>query len=247
MKNWPDKGKIEFINYYVKYRPETNSVLKNINIKINPGEKIGVVGRTGSGKSTLCLCVFRILEPEKGTIIIDDVDICKIGLKTLRSKLTIIPQDPILMEGTLKYNIDPLGKYTNEQIIEIIKKIGFEYILDTNSKRLEMPITENGGNLSVGERQLICIVRAILRKSKIILMDEATANIDMKTEDIIQKAINELLVGASIITIAHRIKTILNYDKILVLADGEVIEFDHTKELLDNKQSEFYQLYSKSH
>lgn len=167
LSTWPSFGRIKFVNYSVRYRPETDLVLKNLNFDILPGEKVGVVGRTGSGKSTLCLALFRILEPSLGTILIDDVDICEIGLKKLRSNLTIIPQDPNLMLGTLKYNIDPLNMYTEEQIKEVMQMIGFWYICENNSKGLEQPISENGSNLSVGEKQLICITRAILRVIKI--------------------------------------------------------------------------------
>jgi ATP-binding cassette, subfamily C (CFTR/MRP), member 1 len=167
LTSWPSFGRIKFVNYSVRYRPETDLVLKNLNFDVLPGEKVGVVGRTGSGKSTLCLALFRILEPSLGTIIIDDVDICEIGLKKLRTNLTIIPQDPNLMLGTLKYNIDPLNMYTDEEIKEVMQMIGFWYICENNSKGLEQPISENGSNLSVGEKQLICITRAILRVRKI--------------------------------------------------------------------------------
>ena len=246
LKNWPNKGKIEFINYSVKYRPDTEIVLKNINFTINPKEKIGIVGRTGSGKSTITLCLFRIIEPLSGKILIDDVDITKIGLDKLRKNLTIIPQDPALMEGTLRYNIDPLNLNKDIDIINIMEKIGFNYIIENNPLGINQIIQEGGSNLSVGEKQLICITRAILRKSKIIIMDEATANIDYQTEEIIQKAINEILNNSSVITIAHRIKTIINSDKIIVLENGEIVDFDTPKKLLENKNGLFYNLYSKS-
>ena len=244
-KNWPKEGKIRFENYSVKYRPNTEIVLKNLNFSINGNEKIGIVGRTGSGKSTICLCLFRILEPFKGKIYIDDEDITTIGLNLLRTNITIIPQDPCLMEGTLKYNIDPFNKISNEKIITILKKIGFEYT-ESDDKILDRKIEQNGTNLSVGEKQLICICRAILRKSKIVVMDEATANIDMTTEEKIQKAIQYVLDDSTVITVAHRIKTIINYDKILVLNNGEIAEFDTPNNLLNNENSLFYQLYSKS-
>jgi ATP-binding cassette subfamily C (CFTR/MRP) protein 1 len=163
LENWPSEGKIELKNYSVRYRPETNLVLKNLSFNIKGGEKIGVVGRTGSGKSTLCLSLFRILEADQGKIFIDDVDISEVGLKKLRTALTIIPQDPNLMAGTLKYNIDPIGLFSVEQISEVMKIIGFWYICDRDEKGLNQPISENGSNLSVGEKQLICITRAILR------------------------------------------------------------------------------------
>ena len=163
LNQWPQQGKIQFIDYSVKYRPETELVLKNLNFTINPKEKIGVVGRTGSGKSTLCLSLFRILEATKGKILIDGVDIADIGLKKLRSNLTIIPQDPNLMEGSLRNNIDPLNLYTEEEIKEVMQMIGFWYICENDSKGLEQFISDGGSNLSVGEKQLICISRAILR------------------------------------------------------------------------------------
>ena len=253
---WPSEGGIRFENYSVQYRPETEIVLKNLNFEINPREKIGIVGRTGSGKSTIALCLFRILEAKEGKIFIDDVDIAEVGLKKLRSNITIIPQDPTLMEGSLKFNIDPLNIHTEQEIEDVMREIGFWYICERNleenknkpdnEKGLNMIITENGGNISIGERQLICITRAILRKSKIIIMDEATASIDVNTENIIQKAINNLLNDSTILTIAHRIKTVLNSDRILVLDNGEVREFDSPKILLMNKESMFYEFYNNA-
>ena len=253
---WPSEGNIKFENYSVQYRPETEIVLKNLNFEIRSKEKIGIVGRTGSGKSTIALCLFRILEAKEGKIYIDDIDISQIGLTKLRSNITIIPQDPTLMEGSLKFNIDPLNKHTEKEIEDIMREIGFWYICERNleeninkpdeEKGLNMIITENGGNISIGERQLICITRAILRKSKIIIMDEATASIDVNTENIIQKAINNLLNDSTILTIAHRIKTVLNSDRILVLEDGEVKEFDTPKNLLENKNSKFYEFYNST-
>ena len=244
--SWPHKGKIEFNNFSVKYRPDTEIVLKDINIVIQGKEKVGIVGRTGSGKSTITLCLFRILEATQGKIMIDDVDISSVGLDKLRHNLTIIPQDPALMEGTLRYNIDPLDKSSDNDIINIMEKIGFDYIVKRNNEGLNQEIAEGGSNLSVGEKQLICITRAILRKSKIIIMDEATANIDYKTEEMIQKAVSDLLNDSTFLTIAHRIKTIINYDKILTLDDGRVVDFDSPKNLLNDKTTLFYELYSKS-
>ena len=150
------------------------------------------------------------------------------------------------MEGTLRYNIDPLNLSSNENILKVMKSIGFDYIVDRDPEGLLQEISEGGSNLSVGEKQLICITRAILRKSRIIIMDEATASIDYKTEEIIQKAINEILNESTVITIAHRIKTILNYDKILALDNGEIVDFDTPKNLLEKKKGVFYELYNKS-
>ena len=251
---WPRLAVLTAINlripgclaFSVKYRPNTEIVLKNLNFVIQGQEKVGIVGRTGSGKSTITLCLFRILEATEGKILIDDVDISKLGLEILRHNLTIIPQDPALMEGSLRYNIDPLEKSDDNEIIKVMEKIGFDYIIKRDKQGLNQEIAEGGSNLSVGEKQLICITRAILRKSKIIIMDEATASIDYKTEEIIQKAVSEILNDSTFITIAHRIKTILNYDRILTLDNGKIVDFDTPKNLLNDKNSLFYELYSKS-
>lgn len=240
--NWPQHGKIDFVNFSVKYRPNTPIVLNCLNISIRNGEKIGVVGRTGSGKSTLCLCLFRILEAFEGKINIDDIDISKVPLDYLRSKLTIIPQDSAILDGTLRFNIDPINECKDEEIISVLNNIGLWEIL--KEKNILAEITEEG--LSVGEKQLICIARAIIRKSKIILTDEATASIDLVTEEKIQKALNNYFNQATIITIAHRIKTVINNDKILVLDKGKVVEFGSPKELLNNKEGIFFSLYSNS-
>ena len=180
----------------MKYRPNTEVVLKHINFSINSNEKVGIVGRTGSGKSTICLCLFRILEPLTGTIYIDDEDITNIGLDLLRQNITIIPQDPCLMAGTLKYNIDPFNRTDDKEIIKVLNEIGFDSISKLSNKEekktniLDRMIEQNGTNLSVGEKQLVCIARAILRKTKSVVMDEATANIDIKTEEKIQNALH---------------------------------------------------------
>jgi ABC-type multidrug transport system fused ATPase/permease subunit len=244
--NWPENGKIKFENYSTKYRPDTDIVLKKINFNVNSQEKIGIVGRTGSGKSTITLSLFRILEPIEGIISIDDIDITTIGLKKLRSNITIIPQDPAIFSGTLRYNIDPLNLVTDDEIKNVMNKINFNYIINKHPNGLYQDIAEGGSNLSVGEKQLICICRAILRKSKIIIMDEATASIDFQTEEIIQKAINEIMKNSTVLTIAHRIKTIIKYDKILVLDNGEVKDFDSPEILKKKKDGIFYELYQKS-
>ena len=244
-EEWPKNGEIEFKNFSVKYRPETEIVLKNISFHILPREKVGVCGRTGSGKSTICLCLFRILESYEGQIFIDNVDISTIGLDLLRSNITIIPQDPCLLEGTLKYNIDPFNKIEGKEIIQILKNIGFDYT-ETDDKIMDKMIEPGGANLSVGQKQLVCIARALLRKSRIVVMDEATANIDMNTEQTIQKALKLVLENSTVITVAHRIKTIINYDKILVLDNGKVKEFDSPANLLKDENSLFHELYSKS-
>ena len=243
--NFPKSGKIEFVNYSVRYRPDTKIVLKNLNILIQPGEKVGIVGRTGSGKSTLTLCLFRILEATTGQILIDDIDISLLGLSLLRSIITVIPQDPTLIEGSLRENLDPAGKFSDESMIECLKSIEIDYLLEEEG--LNFMVKENGDNLSAGERQLICMARAMIRKSKIIVMDEATSSIDYNTEQLIQKVILTSLKNSTVLTIAHRIKTILEYDKILVFDQGHLIEQGSPKELIEKKNGHFYGLYTQSH
>ena len=241
-QHFPIKGEITFKNYSNKYRPNTPLVLNNISINLHHGEKVGIVGRTGCGKSTLCLSLFRLIEPTSGNIYIDNVDITSIGLKYLREIITIIPQDQFLFEGRLRDNIDPLEKYTDAQIKDILNKVG----LEKYNKELTMDIAENGSNLSIGEQQLICIARALLRNNKIVIMDEATASVDYETETIIQNVVCEQMKEFTVLTIAHRIKTVLGYDKILVLDKGKVVECGHPKELLKNTNGMFYDLYMQS-
>ena len=246
LKHWPSKGEIIFDNFSAKYRNDTEIFLKNISLSIKAGEHIGLVGRTGCGKSTLALCLFRLIEPHSGKIYIDDVDITSIGLKKLRENLTIITQESTILDGSLRYNFDPKGEHTDREIYKVLRKIGFEEFVKKQPLHLSHVISENGSNLSIGEKQLICITRAILRKSKIVILDEATASIDFKHEETVQKAIDELLKNSTLISIAHRIKTVLNSDKILVLEKGEIKEYDNPDVLLKDKKSYFYELYTKS-
>ena len=244
--HWPSKGEIILDNLCAKYRNDTELVLKNVSLTIRAGEHIGLVGRTGCGKSTLALCLFRLIEPFSGKIYIDDVDITSIGLKKLRENLTIITQESTILDGTLRYNFDPKGEHSDKEIYKVLKKIGFDEFVKKKRFKLSHTISENGSNLSIGEKQLICITRAILRKSKIVILDEATASIDFRHEEIVQKAIDQLLKNSTLISIAHRIKTVLNSDKILVLENGEVKEFDKPDVLLKDKNSYFSELYTKS-
>ena len=236
-------GKINFVNFSAKYRPNNPLALNNLTFEIMPCEKIGVVGRTGSGKSTISLCIFRLLEANSGNIYIDNININQIGLELLRNNLTIIPQEPTIIEGTLRENIDPFGTKTDLLINEAIKEVGLDDFM--SDKNLDYMINENGSNISIGEKQLICIARALLRKRKIIIMDEAMANIDYITENILQKNIDKIMKDCTVITIAHRIKTVINYDKILVLNNGEMVEFDSPQNLIA-KKGLFYQLYKES-
>jgi len=210
-RSWPESGEIEFKNYYAKYRPNLPFVLKDVSFKIHGSEKIGVVGRTGSGKSTTLLSLLRIIEAHAGQIFIDNVDISQIGLDDLRKKITIIPQDPLLYKGTLKQNLDLLGIYSEAQMWKALEKVCMkDKFLEAG---LESEVKEGGENLSAGEKQLICIARAILNKNKIILVDEATSSIDNVTEEAILESIKENFKDCTVITIAHRLKTIISSDR----------------------------------
>lgn len=257
-KTWPSEGEIIFKNYSTKYKTKGDLALKGINLSIKPQEKIGVVGRTGAGKSTLSLALFRLLEATEGTIEIDGLDISKMGLKDLRSHLGIIPQDAQAFEGTVRSNLDPFEQYSTEElwasielshlkphIVEMFRKEDNLELPASKEKMLDVKISENGGNLSVGQRQLLCLSRALLNTSKVLVLDEATAAVDMETDKIIQETIRSELKEKTILTIAHRIDTVLDSDKIIVLDAGQVKEFDTPENLLSNKQSIFYALCEK--
>lgn len=221
-------------------------IIKNLSCTINGGEKVGIVGRTGAGKSTLTSGLFRIIEAAEGKISIDDVDISTLGLHDLREKLSIIPQEPVLYSGTIRSNLDPHETCSDEELWAAIKDAHIEpYILKLENK-LSHEVSENGSNLSVGERQMICLTRALLKRSKIIVLDEATSAIDHLTDSLIQKTIRNAFSESTIITIAHRINTIIDYDRILVLDKGQLAEFDTPANLFSNKDSIFRSLCDES-
>ena len=243
---WPNNGKIEFINFSAKYRPFTPIILKKLNLVINPGEKVGIVGRTGSGKSSIVLSLSRIIEGYQGKIEIDGIDISELNLDDLRQSITIVPQDSFLIEGTLRENLDPMNIYSDSEIIKYLDEFSLFKQIEDNNKRLNIEITENGSNLSIGEKQLICFVRAVLKKSKVIILDEATSSMDVQTEKIIQNNINENLKDCTIIMIAHHIQMVSSCQKIIVIDKGEIVECDSYDKLMNDKKSKFYELYSES-
>ncbi|XP_077981991.1 ATP-binding cassette sub-family C member 5-like [Glandiceps talaboti] len=223
---WPQYGRVQYINFSMRYRENLPLVLKNITLDFKPQEKVGIVGRTGSGKSSLGVGLFRLVEPSTGYIDIDGVNCHEIGLFDMRSKLAIIPQDPVLFIGTVRYNLDPFEIYTDRQIWGALEKCYMMKAIKSLEEGLEAPVIENGENFSVGERQLMCMARALLRNSKVLMLDEATAAIDTETDSLIQVTIREAFKECTMLTIAHRLNTVLTCDRILVMSDGEVAEFD---------------------
>ncbi|CAH1098763.1 unnamed protein product [Psylliodes chrysocephalus] len=231
-REWPSKGKIHFKNTYLSYAPELSPVLKDLNIEIGSAEKIGIVGRTGAGKSTLINSLFR-LAPIDGSISIDDFNTALLGLRDLRSNISIIPQEPVLFSALLRYNLDPFEKHNDSVLWEALEHVELKEALPD----LNMTISEGGLNLSAGQRQLICLARAIVKNNKILVMDEATANVDPQTDSLIQRTIRERFKDCTVLTVAHRLNTIMDNDRVLVMDAGQVMEFDHPYYLLQNSES----------
>ncbi|XP_039496045.1 multidrug resistance-associated protein 1 isoform X10 [Drosophila santomea] len=241
-KNWPQEGRVEFQNFQVRYREGLDLVLRGVSFNIQGGEKVGIVGRTGAGKSSLTLALFRIIEAAGGRISIDGVDIASMGLHMLRSRLTIIPQDPVLFSGSLRINLDPFEIKTDDEIWEALELSHLKSFVKSLAAGLNHEISEGGENLSVGQRQLVCLARALLRKTKVLVLDEATAAVDLETDDLIQKTIRTEFKECTVLTIAHRLNTILDSDKVIVLDKGQITEFASPTELLDNPKSAFYSM-----
>ncbi|XP_036164279.1 multidrug resistance-associated protein 1 [Myotis myotis] len=232
---WPQVGRVEFRDYCLRYREDLDLVLKHINITIEGGEKVGIVGRTGAGKSSLTLGLFRIKESSAGEIIIDNVNIAKIGLHDLRFKITIIPQDPILFSGSLRMNLDPFSQYSDEEVWTSLELAHLKNFVSALPDKLNHECTEGGENLSVGQRQLVCLARALLRKTKILVLDEATAAVDLETDDLIQSTIRTQFEDCTVLTIAHRLNTIMDYTRVIVLDKGEIRECGAPSDLLQQR------------
>uniref|UniRef100_A0A8P0PR96 Multidrug resistance-associated protein 1 n=1 Tax=Canis lupus familiaris TaxID=9615 RepID=A0A8P0PR96_CANLF len=232
---WPQVGRVEFRDYGLRYRENLDLVLKHINITINGGEKVGIVGRTGAGKSSLTLGLFRINESAEGEIIIDDINIAKIGLHDLRVKITIIPQDPVLFSGSLRMNLDPFSQYSDEEVWTSLELAHLKDFVSGLPDKLNQECAEGGENLSVGQRQLVCLARALLRKTKILVLDEATAAVDLETDDLIQSTIRTQFDDCTVLTIAHRLNTIMDYTRVIVLDKGEIRECGQPSDLLQQR------------
>uniref|UniRef100_A0A8D0C184 ATP binding cassette subfamily C member 8 n=1 Tax=Salvator merianae TaxID=96440 RepID=A0A8D0C184_SALMN len=236
---WPDQGEIQIQNLSVRYDSTLKPVLKHVSAHISPGQKIGICGRTGSGKSSFSLAFFRMVDTFEGRIIIDGIDIAKLPLQTLRSRLSIILQDPILFSGTIRFNLDPEKKCTDSTLWEALEIAQLKHVVKALPGGLDAIVTEGGENFSQGQRQLFCLARAFVRKTSIFIMDEATASIDMATENILQKVVMTAFADRTVVTIAHRVHTILNADMVIVMKRGVILEYDKPEVLLEKEDSVF--------
>ncbi|CCH62018.1 hypothetical protein TBLA_0G00710 [Henningerozyma blattae CBS 6284] len=264
--DWPENGKIEINDVSLRYAPNLPRVIKNVSFTVDSKSKVGIVGRTGAGKSTIITALFRFLEPETGNIKIDNIDIVSIDLQKLRRSISIIPQDPTLFTGTIRSNLDPYTQYSDKEIFDsliCVNLVSREELAQVQSPSsndtssivsenfnhfldLEYNVSEGGSNISQGQRQLLCLARSLLGKPKIILLDEATASIDYESDKKIQETIRNEFGNSTILTIAHRLRSVIDYDKILVMDAGEVEEYDHPYSLLLNKNSIFYSMCEQS-
>lgn len=240
--HWPDRGGIEFKNYSSRYRPELPLVLKNISLDIKPGEKVGIVGRTGAGKSSLTMALFRMIEPVNGNIDIDKLNTSTIGLHDLRNHLSIIPQDSQLFEGTLRDNLDPEREKSDTELWRAVDLSHLRAYVESVPGGLDSRVSEGGGNMSAGQKQLVCLARALLTDTKVLVLDEATAAVDVETDQWIQETIRTEFSSRTILTIAHRLNTIMKSDRIVVLSFGEIAETGKPSELLADTNSLFYGL-----
>nr|AXN55887.1 ABC transporter C family member 2 [Crocus sativus] len=236
---WPSSGVIKFQDVVLRYRPELPAVLHGISFTIAGSEKIGIVGRTGAGKSSMLNALFRIVELERGTIFIDEYDVSKFGLLDLRKALGIIPQSPVLFSGTVRFNLDPFNEHNDADLWEALERAHLKDVIRRNALGLDAEVAEAGENFSVGQRQLLSLARALLRRSKILVLDEATAAVDVQTDALIQKTIREEFKSCTMLIIAHRLNTIIDCDKVLLLEGGQVLEFDRPENLLSNEDSAF--------
>ncbi|XP_016548338.2 ABC transporter C family member 2 isoform X2 [Capsicum annuum] len=236
---WPSAGSIRFENVVLRYRPELPPVLHGISFTISPSDKVGVVGRTGAGKSSMFNALFRLVEPERGRILIDDCDVSKFGLTDLRKVLGIIPQAPVLFSGTVRFNLDPFNEHNDADLWESLERAHLKDVIRRNSLGLDAEVSEAGENFSVGQRQLLSLARALLRRSKILVLDEATAAVDVRTDALIQKTIREEFKSCTMLIIAHRLNTIIDCDRILLLESGQLLEYDTPEVLLQKEGSAF--------
>lgn len=236
---WPSAGQVKFENVVMRYRPHLPPVLHGLTVEIRAMEKIGVVGRTGAGKSSMFNTLFRIVEAEQGQIFIDGVDVHSLGLSDLRKSLGIIPQTPVLFSGSIRFNLDPFNEHTDADLWESLERSHLKDVVRRNTLGLEAEVAEGGENFSVGQRQLLSLARALLRRSKVLVLDEATAAVDVGTDSLIQKTIREEFKSCTMLIIAHRLNTIIDSDRIMVLDAGQLVEIDTPLNLLSKDDSVF--------
>ncbi|KAJ2785541.1 hypothetical protein H4R18_000486 [Coemansia javaensis] len=243
---WPEQGMVEFRDYSTRYREGLDLVLRDLSFRVLPSQKVGIVGRTGAGKSSLTLALFRIVEAAGGQILLDGEDIAQYGLFDVRSRLSIIPQDPVLFAGTVRENLDPFAQYSDQEIWRALELAHLADFVRSKDERLEFAVAQGGENFSVGQRQLICLARALLKRAKVLVLDEATAAIDNATDAIIQQTIRSEFRNCTVLTIAHRLNTIIDSDMILVVDGGRLAEYDTPSNLLDREDSLFSKLVEEA-
>ncbi|XP_046598085.1 ATP-binding cassette sub-family C member 4-like isoform X1 [Neodiprion lecontei] len=240
---WPSDGGLIFKNVTMRYADNEPPVLKDLNVDIKPGWKVGIVGRTGAGKSSLVSALFRLHDGvTDGEIIIDGINTRSVGLHELRRGISIIPQEPILFSETLRYNLDPFGHYSDTELWHSLREVELENMISS----LDIPVAEGGANFSVGQRQLICLARAILKENKLLVLDEVTANIDPITDKLIQNTISRRFAECTVVTIAHRLNTVMNSDRVLVMGEGRILEYDHPHLLLKDRNGYFSQMLQQT-
>ncbi|XXG48214.1 hypothetical protein AAC387_Pa02g2725 [Persea americana] len=237
LPSWPFGGKIDLQDLKIRYRPNAPLVLKGITCTFQAGNRVGVVGRTGSGKTTLISALFRLVEPDCGRILIDGLDICSMGLKDLRVKLSIIPQEPALFRGSIRSNLDPLGLYSDHEIWEALEKCQLAAAIRCLPMLLDSSVSDDGENWSAGQRQLFCLGRVLLKRNRILVLDEATASIDSATDAILQRVIRQEFASCTVITVAHRVPTVTDSDMVMVLSYGKLIEYDKPAKLMETDSS----------
>jgi len=241
-ESWPSDGNITMNNISMRYRPDLDDVLKGLSCNISSCEKIGIVGRTASGKSSLMSTLFRLSELSSGSIEIDGIDISTLGLFDLRSKISIIPQDPVLFSGTVRFNLDPFNTYSDRDIWQALNRVCMKDVVENLPLQLSAEVSEFGENFSVGQRQLFCMARAILKQTKILVMDEATANVDPETDEVIQHTVKNEFADRTVLIVAHRLNTVIDCDKVMLLDSGNLVEFDSPATLISNESTQFHQL-----
>lgn len=239
---WPSKGTMEIKNVQMRYREELELVLKGVNVSIAGGEKVGVVGRTGSGKSSLMIAILRLVEVAEGEVTVDGIDLSTVGLDDVRKRITIIPQDPVMFSGTIRFNLDPFEEHSEAELWDALEKSHLKEFVEEFDGGLDAKVSEYGENMSAGQRQVICLTRALLRNSKILILDEASSSLDNETDRMIQETIRKYLKDATMLTIAHRLFTLSDYDKILVMDDGVATEFGSPAELMGKEDGAFCSL-----